>query len=88
MLVYWQLGRGIVEKQQEAGWGDALTEQLSRDLSAAFSEMSCFSRTNLFYVRKRLVLFYSRERESVPQLVGLIPWGHNREKVTKCSEVK
>lgn len=69
MLVYWQLGRGIVEKQQEAGWGDALIEQLSRDLSAAFPEMKGFSRTNLFYVRK-WYLFYNRERESVPQLVG------------------
>ena len=86
MQVYWQLGRGIVEKQQEAGWGDALIEQLSRDLSAAFPEMRGFSRTNLFYVRK-WYLFYSRERESVPQLVGLIPWGHNREIVTKCSDV-
>jgi len=107
MLVYWQLGRGIVEKQQEAGWGDALIEQLSRDLSAAFPEMKGFSRTNLFYVRK-WYLFYSRERESVPQLVGqlsqvpplnseqelipqlveLIPWGHNREIVTKCSDIR
>jgi len=69
MLVYWQLGKGIVEKQQEAGWGDALIEQLSRDLSAAFPEMKGFSRTNLFYIRK-WYLFYSRERESVPQLVG------------------
>lgn len=87
MQVYWQLARGIVEKQQEAGWGDALIEQLSRDLSAAFPEIRGFSRTNLFYVRK-WYLFYSRERELVPQLVGLIPWGHNREIVTKCSEVK
>ncbi|WP_161891151.1 DUF1016 N-terminal domain-containing protein [Pontibacter russatus] len=75
--MYWQLGRGIVEKQREAGRGDALIEQLSRDLSAAFPERKCFSRTNLFYVRKWCLfygrercLFYGRERESVPQPVG------------------
>ncbi|WP_345162500.1 DUF1016 N-terminal domain-containing protein [Pontibacter saemangeumensis] len=61
MQVYWQLGRGIVEKQREAGWGDALIEQLSRDLSAAFPQVKGFSRTNLFYVRK-WYLFYSGER--------------------------
>ncbi|GGG18835.1 MULTISPECIES: PDDEXK nuclease domain-containing protein [Pontibacter] len=107
ILVYWQLGEAIVQKQQEASWGDTLIEQLSSDLSSAFPEMKGFSRTNLFYIKK-WYLFYSRERglvsqlvgqfrdiphldatqELVPQLVGLIPWGHNREIVTKCSSVK
>lgn len=107
ILVYWQLGEAIVEKQQEANWGDSLIDQLSHDLSNAFPEMKGFSRTNLFYVKK-WYLFYNQERELVPQLagqliqtshldtgqelvpqlVGLIPWGHNREIVTKCSDVK
>ena len=52
ILVYWQLGKEIIAKQQEANWGDALIEQLSKDLSSAFPEMKGFSRTNLFYIRK------------------------------------
>ncbi|KAA5539045.1 PDDEXK nuclease domain-containing protein [Adhaeribacter rhizoryzae] len=69
ILLYWQLGKEIVEKQQAANWGEALIEQLSKDLSSSFPEMKGFSRTNLFYVRK-WYLFYSQEQELVPQLVG------------------
>ncbi|WP_066837158.1 PDDEXK nuclease domain-containing protein [Rufibacter ruber] len=107
ILVYWQLGKEIVAKQQEASWGEALIDQLSKDLSSAFPEMKGFSRTNLFYIKK-WYLFYSPAQEVVPQLtkqlsgiahldlsqelvpqaVGLIPWGHNREIVTKCLDVK
>lgn len=47
--------------------------------------MKGFSRTNLFYIRKWR-LFYN-ELEKVPQLVGQIPWGHNREIVTKCLSI-
>jgi len=72
ILVYWQLGKEIVEKQQEANWGDTLVEQLSKDLSTTFPEIKGFSRTNLFYIRK-WYLFYSREQELVPQLVGQLP---------------
>lgn len=87
ILVYWQLGKEIVEKQQQANWGETLIEHFSKDLSTAFPEMKGFSRTNLFYIRK-WYLFYSREQELVPQLVGLIPWGHNREIITKCADTK
>ena len=27
VLLYWDIGRGIVEKQQTAGWGDAVVER-------------------------------------------------------------
>jgi hypothetical protein len=59
ILVYWQLGKDMVEKQQEANWGQAFIERLSQDLSSAFPEMKGFSRTNLFYIRK-WYLFYSQ----------------------------
>jgi DUF1016 N-terminal domain len=31
---YWELGKEITEKQQQANWGEALIPQLSKDLSA------------------------------------------------------
>ena len=72
ILVYWQLGKDIEEKQQQANWCEALIDQLSKDLSSAFPDMKGFSRTNLFYIRK-WYLFYSREQKLVPQLVGKLP---------------
>jgi predicted nuclease of restriction endonuclease-like (RecB) superfamily len=38
ILLYWDIGRGIVEKQQTAGWGDAVVERLATDLQAEFPD--------------------------------------------------
>ena len=84
--LYWQLGKDIYEKQQKANWGEGLIEQLSKDLMAAFPDMKGFSRANLFFIRK-WYLFY-KDVEIVSQVVGLIPWGHNRLIVSRISDVK
>src|SRR5580698_3719448 len=68
--LYWELGREIYEKQQTANWGEALIDQLSRDLTAMFPNMKGFSKTNLFYIRKWFLFYQSAE--FVPQLVGQI----------------
>ena len=52
VLLYWDIGRGIVEKQQTAGWGDAVVEVLARDLRAAFPDMRGFSAVNLWRMRR------------------------------------
>lgn len=107
LQLYWGLGQEIYEKEQQANWGDALIEQLSKDLAAAFPAMKGFSRTNLFYIRQ-WYLFYTTGNKKVPQLVGQfqeisksglnpefvpqlvaqIPWGHNREIISKCQDVE
>lgn len=71
---YWDLGKIIVEKQNQTVWGDNLITQLSKDLKAEFPQMKGLSRSNLFYA-KQFYLFY--ELEFVQQPVGQIPWGHN-----------
>ncbi len=52
VLLYWDIGRGIVEKQQTAGWGDAVVERLAADLLAAFPDMRGFSARNLWDMRR------------------------------------
>jgi predicted nuclease of restriction endonuclease-like (RecB) superfamily len=49
---YWDIGRGIVEKQQTAGWGDAVVERLAADLRAEFPDMRGFSANNLWLMRQ------------------------------------
>lgn len=66
---YWELGRDIVAKQEQAHWGDSLIKQLSADLSAEFPEMKGFSLSNLKYVRQ-WYLFYSQGFEKSQQPVG------------------
>lgn len=50
--LYWDIGRGIVEKQQTAGWGDAVVARLSGDLRAAFPDMNGFSVANLWRMKQ------------------------------------
>ena len=52
ILLYWDMGRGIVEKQQTATWGDAVVEQLAADLRAAFPDMRGFSPRNVWDMRR------------------------------------
>jgi len=67
ILLYWDIGRAIVEKQQTARWGDAVVERLASDLRAEFPDMRGFSANNLWLVRQ----FYSEytSNELLEQLV-------------------
>lgn len=51
VLLYWQLGRDILTRQQSEGWGSKVIDRLSRDLRAAFPDMRGFSPRNLKYMR-------------------------------------
>lgn len=70
VLLYWDIGRGIVEKQQAAGWGDSVVERLSADLRAEFPKMRGFSARSIWEM-KRLYLAYS-EPEFLQQAVAEI----------------
>lgn len=52
LLLYWDIGRGIVEKQRTAGWGDAVVERLSADLRAEFPDRRGLSANNLRLMRQ------------------------------------
>lgn len=69
ILCNWNLGKMIVEKQEENSWGSNVIEQLAKDLRAEFPGTSGFSRANLFSIRQ-FYLFYMSEK--VQQLVGLL----------------
>lgn len=74
-LLYWQIGRDILTRQQQQGWGVKVIDRLSADLRQEFPEMQGFSSRNLRYMRA-FAEAYPRE-EFVQQLVAQIPWGHN-----------
>lgn len=71
LQLYWQLGGEIVERQQNAKWGDGFLKQLSADLMAEFPEMKGFSYANLRYI-KQWYLFYNKKITFCQQLVGKI----------------
>jgi predicted nuclease of restriction endonuclease-like (RecB) superfamily len=75
VLLYWQIGREILERQKAQGWGAKVIEQLSKDLRSAFPEMKGFSRTNLLYMRSFAENY--PDEHFVQQVAGQIPWFHN-----------
>jgi predicted nuclease of restriction endonuclease-like (RecB) superfamily len=70
------MGKMIVERQANTNWGDALIQQVAKDLKTEFPAVAGFSRSNL-YAMKQFYLFYKDAPEFVQQLVGQIPWGHH-----------
>jgi predicted nuclease of restriction endonuclease-like (RecB) superfamily len=76
IALYWEIGQQIVERQETAGWGDAVITQLERDLKREMPDLEGFSRRNLYRMRT-LYLAYRGQGKNVPQLVAQIPWGHN-----------
>ena len=72
--LYWSLGKMIVERQEELGWGHAVVDQLSTDLRIEFPDMTGFSPRNLWDI-KRFYETYANAPEFLRQLVAEIPWG-------------
>ena len=58
ILLYWDIGQGIVEKQQALGWGESVVEMVAADLQHAFPATTGFSPRNLRSA-KQLYLSYS-----------------------------
>ena len=61
ILLYWDIGRGILEKQKEQGWGKSVVDRLAADLRKEFPDISGFSARNLWDMR-RLIEAYSNAR--------------------------
>ena len=83
--LYWEIGQQIVNRQETAGWGDAVITQLERDLKREMPDLDGFSRRNLYRMRS-LYLSYREQGENVPQLVAQIPWGHNTVLLEKVKD--
>ncbi|WGV28623.1 PDDEXK nuclease domain-containing protein [Halotia branconii] len=82
--LYWDIGQMIYTRQQEAGWGKSVVEQLAKDLQAEFPGISGFSAANLWRMR----LFYESyvNNEKLAPLVREIGWSHNLVIVEKCKD--
>lgn len=80
---YWELGRDIVEKKAESRWGSGFMKNLSRDLKEINPDATCFSETNLLYMKNFYRLYQpyivitpqlveQKEKSITPQLVEQI----------------
>jgi len=75
VLLYWDIGHAILEKQEAEGWGSRIVERMSADLKAAFPEMNGWSRSSLMYMRQFAEAW--RRDEIVQAPLGQLPWYHH-----------
>jgi predicted nuclease of restriction endonuclease-like (RecB) superfamily len=75
VLLYWGIGREILSRQAQEGWGKNVIPRLSRDLASEFPEMKGLSPRNLGYMKAFAEAW--PEESILQQLVAKLPWGHN-----------
>lgn len=84
--LYWDIGKSIVERQKQFGWGKGVVEQLSRDITNEYANFEGFSRDNLW--RMRMFYLEYKDEQKLAQLVPELPWGHNILIMQKIKNMK
>ena len=72
VLLYWSIGRDILIRQAEQGWGAQIIEHMAGDLSHAFPAVTGFRLRNLRYMRALAEAYPDPEfvQQAVAQLPG------------------
>ena len=84
MMTYYRVGKMILKKQEEEGWGAKVIDRLSYDLKEAFPEQKGFSPRNLKYMRKFAQIW--SDEQIVQRTVAQLSWRHNIYLMEKCQE--
>lgn len=100
IILYWDLGKEIVSKQEQSQWGDGLIKQLSSDLQQEFPDMKGFSISNIKYIKQWYLFYYKHitigqqvvgqleNTLNIQDLVSQIPWGHNLRIIAQCQSIE
>ena len=73
--LYWQIGRDILARQAEQGWGAKVIDRLAHDLRTAFPDMKGFSPRNLKYMRAFAEAW--PDEPFVQAVLAQLPWYHH-----------
>jgi predicted nuclease of restriction endonuclease-like (RecB) superfamily len=84
VLLYWDIGRMILQRQDRAGWGAKVIDRLAKDLRDEFPDMKGFSPRNLKYMRAFAAAW--PERAIVQGPLAQITWYHNIALLEKLSK--
>lgn len=74
ILLYWRIGKELVEKIDREGWGSKIITTLASDLARLFPDLTGFSARNLVYMRKFAEIYPDLNYAAA---AAQIPWGHN-----------
>lgn len=86
VLLYWRVGKDILEKQNQAGWGAKVIDQLSKDLRNLFPDTKGFSSRNLKYMRAFAETW--TDESTVQGVLAQITWYHNIALMEKLATIQ
>jgi predicted nuclease of restriction endonuclease-like (RecB) superfamily len=86
VMLYWDIGRTILERQGQEGWGAKVIDRLAADLRRAFPDMRGLSPRNLKYMRAFAAAW--TDRSIVQEVLAQITWFHNIALLEKLSRVE
>lgn len=72
--LYWAIGQGVRQQQEQQGWGSGVIKRLSSDLRAEFPEMKGLSPRNIQYMTTFAGAW--QDGPIAQQAVAQLPWGH------------
>jgi predicted nuclease of restriction endonuclease-like (RecB) superfamily len=75
VLLYWDIGKMILDRQEREGWGAKVIDRLSADLRDANPEMQGLSPRNLKYMRAFATAW--PDRAIVQRVIAQLPWRQN-----------
>jgi predicted nuclease of restriction endonuclease-like (RecB) superfamily len=73
--LYWSVGKEILTRQSEEGWGKNIIPRLANDLSTHFPERKGLSPRNLGYMKAFAEAW--PEEPILQQAAAKLPWFHN-----------
>jgi len=82
--LYWSIGKDIVEKQNEYGWGKSVVKNLSQELQKEFVGIRGFSERNLWNMRNFYIEY--KDNQKLQSLTAEIGWTHNVVVFQKCKD--
>ncbi|MBU0701256.1 hypothetical protein KKE26_08210 [bacterium] len=84
ITLYWDIGRMIVDRQNQYGLGKSVVENLAKDLQMEFPGIQGYSKDNMCRMRKFYLQY--KDNEKLAPMVQEIGWTHNIIVMESCKD--
>jgi len=84
VILYWEIGNGILQNQIREGWGSKVIDSLSKKLNQTFPLMKGFSVRNLKYMRQFASIY--ADKQFVQEVLAQLSWYNNLTLMQKVKD--
>jgi len=84
VMLYWEIGRAIIDNQTKQGWGSKIIDNLASELKKTFPTMRGFSPRNLKYMRQFATTY--ADKRFVQEVLAQLSWYNNLTLIQKIKD--